>query len=436
MELERVFQDGSNNMITIEATVDTGFENVALDECKEIFGPGLLSGKSRGRIFFTIEQDKYQKVHELRSIDNLYLVSTLIPNLNFTTSDKDLDLEVIKRLAETIEWKTPLAIWKECIKFHGNLYPTKEEHDESLKNKLEQLERLNHQRLTDRIAVPDVLNSISQRLTDRIAETEVLNSTSNVLRFRVTCNRTGKHSFGSMEAARDFGGKLHDVFNWVVDLTSYNIDIVLNIIDSMAYVGLGLTRQSKHRRNITHFGPTTLRATVCYNLLRLGSPKVGDVVIDPLCGGGSIPIEGALAYPSTYQICGDSHEKAVNRSRNNIESLKDKPISMDVLQWNATNLPLLTASVDVFVTDLPFGKRSGHKKDNRVLYKEVLVELGRVVRPSTGRAVLLTHDRRTFVNVLPKTCGLWKQTKVLGVNLGGLQAGVFQLLRTSKAYIK
>uniref|UniRef100_A0A1B6FXC5 THUMP domain-containing protein n=1 Tax=Cuerna arida TaxID=1464854 RepID=A0A1B6FXC5_9HEMI len=316
------------------------------------FGSGLLAGKSRGRIFFTIEQDKYHKVHELRSIDNLYLVSALIPNLNFISSDKDLDLEVIKRLAETIEWKTPLAIWKECTKFHGNLYPTKEEHDESLKNKLDQLGKLNHQRLTDKIVETDALNSTSLRLADRIAETDILNSTSNVLRFRVTCNRSGTHTFGSMDAARDLGGALHDVFNWVVDLTSYNIDIVLNIIDSMAYVAFGLTRQSKHRRNITHFGPTTLRATVCYNLLRLCSPKAGDIVIDPLCGGGSIPIEGALAYPSTYQICGDSHEKAVNRSRNNIESLKDKPISTDVLQWNATNLPLLTASVDVFVTDL------------------------------------------------------------------------------------
>lgn len=41
-----------------------------------------------------------------------------------------------------------------------------------------------------------------------------------------------------------------------------------------------------------------------------------------------------------------------------------------------------------------------------------------------------------MLQVLPQTCGLWKQTKILGVNLGGLQAGVYQLLRTSKMYIK
>lgn len=39
------------------------------------------------------------------------------------------------------------------------------------------------------------------------------------------------------------------------------------------------------------FGPTTLRATICYNLLRLAHPKPGDIIIDPMCGSGSIPIE-------------------------------------------------------------------------------------------------------------------------------------------------
>lgn len=57
------------------------------------------------------------------------------------------------------------------------------------------------------------------------------------------------------------------------------------------YASVALTTESKHHRNIHYFGPTTLRATVCYNLVRLGEPRLGDVIVDPLCGGGSIPIE-------------------------------------------------------------------------------------------------------------------------------------------------
>ena len=33
-----------------------------------------------------------------------------------------------------------------------------------------------------------------------------------------------------------------------------------------------------------------------------------------MCGGGSIPIEGAVIYPNAFQIGGDFHEKAIQRS--------------------------------------------------------------------------------------------------------------------------
>lgn len=56
-------------------------------------------------------------------------------------------------------------------------------------------------------------------------------------------------------------------------------------------MSIALTKRSLHRRNISFFGPTTLRSTVCHNLLRLADIQQGDIVLDPLAGGGSIPIE-------------------------------------------------------------------------------------------------------------------------------------------------
>jgi hypothetical protein len=61
-ELEPIFKNGSNGMITLEATVDTGFESVALDECREVFDSDTSSFKSRGRIFFVIQQNDFNKV--------------------------------------------------------------------------------------------------------------------------------------------------------------------------------------------------------------------------------------------------------------------------------------------------------------------------------------------------------------------------------------
>lgn len=54
---------------------------------------------------------------------------------------------------------------------------------------------------------------------------------------------------------------------------------------------LSVTEESLHNRNLSHFGITTLRSTISYNLLQVAKPEMGDLILDPLCGSGSIPIE-------------------------------------------------------------------------------------------------------------------------------------------------
>jgi 23S rRNA G2445 N2-methylase RlmL len=58
--------------------------------------------------------------------------------------------------------------------------------------------------------------------------------------------------------------------------------------------------------------------------------------------------------------------------------------AVDGLQWDALAPCLRPASVDVLISDLPFGKRSGSKADNRVLYPATLLAMARLVRPTTG----------------------------------------------------
>lgn len=89
------------------------------------------------------------------------------------------------------------------------------------------------------------------------------------LAFRATCYRSGaKHIFESPQAARSFGGALQDYFNWKVDLTNFDLEAVLTIENRHVYVSISLTKQSLHRRNIASFGPTTLRPTIAYGMLR------------------------------------------------------------------------------------------------------------------------------------------------------------------------
>ena len=205
----------------------------------------------------------------------------------------------------------------------------------------------------------------------------------------------------------------------LVSMKEFDIEIVITIDINQIYVGIGLTRKSLFRRNIKHFGPTTLRATICASMLQLANIQPGEIVVDPMCGGGSIPIEGAIAFNRAFHIGGDNHEKAVYRSSENFHFLSkslpettgvttSQSLPGDILQWDVTKIPLRDNSVDVFVTDLPFGKRSGSKADNRVLYPKIMNAMARVVKPSTGRAILLTQDKTSMFKAQGKFNRFWK----------------------------
>ena len=59
----------------------------------------------------------------------------------------------------------------------------------------------------------------------------------------------------------------------------------------MVSVGLSLTPRALFYRNLVKMGPTSLRSTVCYNLLMMAKPQPYEVIVDPMCGGGSISLE-------------------------------------------------------------------------------------------------------------------------------------------------
>ena len=87
--------------------------------------------------------------------------------------------------------------------------------------------------------------------------------------FRVTCTRVGpKTCYSSVDAARVLGSGIVSCFNWSVDLRNPDIEVLLKLNEKGAVVAVALTREAKYKRNIVHFGPTTLRATIGYGLLR------------------------------------------------------------------------------------------------------------------------------------------------------------------------
>uniref|UniRef100_A0AAY5K2U2 THUMP domain containing 3 n=1 Tax=Esox lucius TaxID=8010 RepID=A0AAY5K2U2_ESOLU len=414
--------------VTIGATVPTGFENTAAEEVQEKIGANAKISKDRGRIYFQITTDKLSQVHHLRSVDNLFVVVEEYDNYQFKDS-KEETLEDLQKLASKLPWSDALKVWNMNTTLKKKRGPHRQP----------QGPRELEAPTADQGEGAGGVRTPALEILGEQQEVPGQELGAKVLKFRVTCNRAGdKHSFSSNEAARDFGGAVQELFQWKADMTKFDIEVLLNIHNVEMVIGIALTEESLHRRNITHFGPTTLRSTLCYGMLRLCKPQASDVILDPMCGTGAIPLEGAIEWQQAFYLAGDNNDMAVSRTVNNICHIQKKRrdkgsisgLPIDTVQWDLCHLPMRTSSVDIIITDMPFGKRMGSRKNNWDLYPSCLKEMARVTRPGSGKAVILTQDKKCFQKAISRMGGLWRKHHTVWVNVGGLHAGVFLLKRT------
>jgi len=138
--------------------------------------------------------------------------------------------------------------------------------------------------------------------------------------FAVRPERVGEHSFTSIDIGRVSGQAIVDQFLSAfgarprVDLENPDIEVYVELNWDRLFVGLQLTRVSLHRRGYRVFNhPASLKSTIASAMLRLVGwrPVEGKGVLDPMCGGGTVVIEAALAAKGIYPVC--MRREALNR---------------------------------------------------------------------------------------------------------------------------
>jgi 23S rRNA G2445 N2-methylase RlmL len=130
--------------------------------------------------------------------------------------------------------------------------------------------------------------------------------------------------------------------------------------------------------------PPTIAAAVAF----LGKPKADDVIIDPVCGTGTLLAE-ARAYASTARLIGvDIDPNALASAKRNLCHITN----LELITADSTRTDLPASIATLFLANLPFGKQFGSKMNNPELYKALLAEMNRVGIPRKWRAVLLTSD--------------------------------------------
>lgn len=166
-------------------------------------------------------------------------------------------------------------------------------------------------------------------------------------------------------------------------------------IDEKLYLGVRLTDQ---RVRYNYAEPSlregALRPTVAAAMAYLISPSKGELIVDPMCGTGTLLQECLARQPDGRYVCGDSSPEAVQLSQQRLAGS-----ATDIVCWDALSLPLRHKSVDGFICNLPFGRQYGVDEAIDRLYRNLLNHWLSLLSPA-GRMLLMVMDSTLLERVL------------------------------------
>ncbi|MCI0463830.1 MAG: RNA methyltransferase [Gemmataceae bacterium] len=242
--------------------------------------------------------------------------------------------------------------------------------------------------------------------------------------YRLVTQMTGRHGYRRVDArealAQGLAGKLPA--SWRHAEENASVEIWLTIHEATAICGLRLSdRTMRHRTYKDEHLPASLRPTLAAALVRLAEVRPGQVVLDPMCGAGTILAEqltaGWRCEPAARLLGGDLDAEALRTAAANLRRLTEPELA----RWDAGLLPLADASVDRVVCNPPFGKQLGEPEEIGPLYRRVVAEWDRVLRPG-GLAVLLVADQGALKEAASAVN--WKLLRQLRVRVLGQKATI------------
>ena len=247
--------------------------------------------------------------------------------------------------------------------------------------------------------------------------------------FRVTGSRSGDHRFTSMDVQHVTGQALVDRYGTDVDLEAYDVDVRFDVIGVRCQVSVQANRESLHRQRFARpfDHPAGTKAPLAYALLRLSDPQPHDTLLDPFCGGGTIAVEAAQAWPDVEIIAGDVDPSFLEGARKNAEAagVADR---ITFREMDARGLAqAMDDPVHRIVTNPPYGIRMGKTGYLKGLYSGFLGGAAQVLAPD-GRIVVMTPRAETLRRALFAMNELTPTSERV-IRTGGLYPTVFALER-------
>jgi tRNA (guanine6-N2)-methyltransferase len=241
---------------------------------------------------------------------------------------------------------------------------------------------------TDAAAAPN-LDAVHRSVRDGVLSALPLAPSS--IRFRVGLDDPSRR--------RNVINTIKAETNWVNDPRNWDINITQR--DSHWIAEVGYLHHSR-RFSPLRRQPWSTNAVLAAVLVRIAKITEDQRVHDPFCGTGTLLVAAAQAASAVTLTGTDIDDATLDLARAN---LHDRGTTAQLSHADAIPFPHPDTSLDRVLSNLPFGKQVGSHTTNTTLYPAVMKELARTLRP-TGRAVLLTEDKRLLLDAVARTPGI------------------------------
>lgn len=209
--------------------------------------------------------------------------------------------------------------------------------------------------------------------------------------FRVRAERFGQHPYNRVDIERAVGGVFHSACGWRVRLEDPEVIVRADLLQDILLCGRLLTPAPLSQRPRVFNQTVGVSTVVAAAAARISGLTAPSLVLDPFCGAGTLLVEAAHRFPSARLLGGDWNLPAVEGARKNLAAVGAEA-RMAVEQADALQLGerLSPASVDLVLSNPPFGLRIGKSIRFVGFFRKLLRGVARVLRPE-GRIVLLVH---------------------------------------------
>ncbi|XP_012582751.1 PREDICTED: THUMP domain-containing protein 2 [Condylura cristata] len=370
-----------------------------------------------GKVFFTTCSD-LNMLKKLKSAERLFLLITKQFPLTVTSASKGKIFNEIQKLIhdDPESWLNAISIWKNLeVDTKKEKFPQRDanplkrkvgDNDVIIAKKFKTGQTQEIKENKECHLEKEVKETLEQEdfITKREPFQEefqndgakVANNQSD-LTFRVSCRCSGAiaKTFTAQEMGRVIGVALMKQFGWKADLRTPSIELhhfYLHHVFSHRVIwgvssGSFLCRIPLASR--AYIKTAGLRSTIAWAMASLAEIKVrsGTFVLDPMCGLRSVLLEAAKEWPDVYYVGADVSHSQLLGAYDNLRAagLKDK---VELLKASVIELPLPPESVDIIISDIPFGKKFKLGKD----IKSILQAMERMLRVGGTIVLLLSAD--------------------------------------------